>query len=290
MRTPQALAVRLLLFLVVFALMPAVDAQDRAGASGPDLGPGWSLEHEPTGPVLVYTPADPVPLRDARPQFRDGNRLLGYPLERDGRLELALTPVAAAALQSPSAWLSGRRLDGPTPATPIYQEPSVTEPPTARVLTGKDDPGEPGPYATEDFSYELPSLAIDGFPVPVEVIGEVIAPVGAPGLRPLVLFLHGRHDTCYLPEPDSTVVQGGNCPEGMLPIPSYQGYRYVAGLSPPRATSPSPSRPTASATRTAGRPTAGPRLAPPSSVTTLPSGWAGPPEVTTPGVAASWTQ
>ena len=230
MRSRQAVAAWVLALLLVFALAPASGAEEGATTSGPDLAVGWSLEAGATGPVLVYTPAEPLPLRDARPEFRDGDLVLGYPLQRDGRLELALTPAFLAALESPSAWLSGQRLDGPTPAEPITREPVVTEPPTGRALIGKDDPGTPGPYATAGYSYELAGLEVDDFPAPIEVVGDVIAPVGAPGPRPLVLFLHGRHSTCYGLDPEPYVTGDWPCPEGLLPIPSHEGYRYVAEL------------------------------------------------------------
>jgi len=230
MRSPRAVAAWVLALLLVFTLAPASGAEDGAAAPGPDLGSGWSLETGATGPVLVYTPAEPLPMRDARPEFRDGDALLGYPLERNGRLELALTSATLASLESPSAWLSGRRLDGPTPSEPITREPAIADSPSGRVLTGKDDPGTPGPYATTTLSYELASLVADDFPAPIEVVGDVIAPVGAPGPRPLVLFLHGRHSTCYGLDPEPFVTGDWPCPEGTLPIPSHLGYRYVAEL------------------------------------------------------------
>ena len=230
MRSHAAVTVWVVVLLLAFALVPCAGAGEDQTVSGPAFGAGWSLESSPAGSSLVYTPAAPLPRRDARPEFRDGDRLLGYPRERGGRLELPLNTATAAALTSPSVWLSGHRLDGPTPATPISQEPAAAAEPAPRVLSGKEDPGEPGPYTTETLSYELPDLAIEGFPVPVEVMGEVIAPVEAPGPRPLVLFLHGRHDSCYAPEADIPAGGRGDCPEGMLPIPSYLGYRYVAGL------------------------------------------------------------
>ena len=180
--------------------------------------------------MLVYTPDEALPLRDARPEFRDGDALLGYPAQRDGRLELALTPAALAALGSPSAWLSGQRLDGPTPVEPIVREPVATDPLPTRALTGKDDPGTPGPYATTTMSYELEGLVVDEFPAPLEVLAEVVAPVGAPTPMPLVLFLHGRHSTCYGLDPEPFVTGDWPCPDGTLPIPSHQGYRYVAEL------------------------------------------------------------
>jgi hypothetical protein len=229
MRSPRVAIVWALALLLVLALVPGAGAEDAAGASRPALPAGWSVETGPAGPVLVYALAAPLPLRDARPEFRAGDVLLGYPLQRAGRLELAITPAAAAALTAPSVWLSGQRLDGPTPVVPITREPAVAEPLAGRVLSGKDDPGTPGPYAFKRYSYRLPRLNA-GFPVGVEVLAEVVAPVGAPTPQPLVLFLHGRHSTCYTTGPDAFVTGDWPCPAGMLPIPSHRGYRYVAEL------------------------------------------------------------
>jgi hypothetical protein len=169
-------------------------------------------------------------MHDARPEFRDGGRLLGYPLSRDGALELALSAATLASLQAPSAWLSGRRLDGPTPTVTFATATAEAPSPARRSLSGRADPGEPGPYGTVRLSYRLPDLVIVGYETPLEVLAEVIAPVGAPGPRPLVVFLHGHHETCYFPGRALGAEGGWPCPEGALPVPSYQGYRYVAEL------------------------------------------------------------
>ena len=107
MRSPRAATVWVLVLLLVFALVPASGAEEAGSSSGPTLGEGWSLAGGAGGPVLVYTPSEALPMGDARPEFRDGDDLLGYPVERNGRLELALTPAALATIESPSAWLSG---------------------------------------------------------------------------------------------------------------------------------------------------------------------------------------
>ena len=221
-----------ILLLFLCALAPATTAV-AAGAPAPglpNLPAGWSLNISAGGLVLVHTPAEPLPLRDARPEFRDGGRLLGYPLERQGRLELPANARLLASLQSPSAWLSGRRLDGPTPAEPIARAAGTTPALATEVIDGTADPGTPGPYDTIALSYRLDDLAVEGLPAPVEVAAEVIAPVEASGRRPLVLFLHGRHSTCYGLEPEPYATSDWPCPEGTLPIPSYQGYRYAAEL------------------------------------------------------------
>ncbi|MBP1632929.1 MAG: hypothetical protein H6Q11_1217, partial [Acidobacteria bacterium] len=229
MRSPRAALAWALVVLLVLALAPATGAEEPPAPSGPYLGPGWSLEGSAAAPLLVYTPAEALPLRDARPEFRDGDDLLGYPMQQDGRLVLALSPATLAALGSPSAWLSGRRLDGDTPAEIFTVEP-VEATLSPRALYGADDPGTPGPYATTTLSYELEGLPAVDFPVAIEVLAEVIVPVDAPTPLPLVLFLHGRHSTCYGLEPEPFATGDWPCPEGMLPIPSHLGYRYVAEL------------------------------------------------------------
>ncbi|MBM3694826.1 MAG: hypothetical protein FJW79_02675 [Actinobacteria bacterium] len=227
MRSRRAATAWILILLLVVALVPVAGAEP--GGAGPALPAGWSVEQRAAGPVLVYTLREPLPVRDARPEFRDGEILLGYPLQRPGRLELPVDAATLEALESPSAWLSARRLDGPTPLDVLVREPALDELPTGRLLAGKTDPGTPGPYATRNFSYRLNRLNV-GFPVGVEVLADVIAPVGAPTPQPLVLFLHGRHSTCYSLDPAPFVTGDWPCPPGTLPIPSHRGYRYVAEL------------------------------------------------------------
>ena len=55
---------------------------------------------------------------------------------------------------------------------------------------------------------------------PLEVVGEVVAPVrGATPEKPmpLVLFLHGRHNTCYRGGPDGDSTTDWPCPPGWRP-------------------------------------------------------------------------
>ncbi|HYN95219.1 MAG TPA: hypothetical protein VES42_15335, partial [Pilimelia sp.] len=89
------------------------------------------------------------------------------------------------------------------------------------------DPGTPGPYRTVTGEYALRPVRLPDFREPVELAGVVVAPTGAAGRRPLVLFLHGRHSTCYHPGGDEG--EDGEdgawpCPAGWRPIPSHRGY------------------------------------------------------------------
>lgn len=217
------------LMLLVSLAAPGLPVAGASADDPPSLPPGWTVEARAEELVLVYQPAA-LPVHDARPEFRDAGDLLGYPREVAGRLELALSRADLLSLESPSAWLSGRRLDGPTPSTAIPRATGGDMTLATRTIMGAGDPGVPGPYTTRVVSYQQDDLSVAGFDVPVEVLAEVTLPEGATGPRPLVLILHGRHASCYGTEPEPSTTLDWPCPEGMLPIPSYQGYRYMANL------------------------------------------------------------
>jgi hypothetical protein len=78
----------------------------------------------------------------------------------------------------------------------------------------------------EEYDFGNTAYTPPGFPGPVELLGSVHHPTNlSGGPFPLIVFLHGRHVTCY---------QGGSaflewpCAAGHTPVPSYQGYDYVA--------------------------------------------------------------
>ena len=94
------------------------------------------------------------------------------------------------------------------------------------------DWGAPGPYPVQQLSYRLAPLKVPDYAVPLEVEGDVIAPVGAPGARPLVLVLHGQHRTCFRRGDLTAFVPGTGwpCPPGWTPVPSHRGYRWLTRL------------------------------------------------------------
>src|SRR5215208_6729707 len=62
------------------------------------------------------------------------------------------------------------------------------------------DPGAAGPLAVTREEYDYGNLAFQpsGFPSAVELKASVHYPTGLPGgPYPVVVFLHGRHVTCY---------------------------------------------------------------------------------------------
>jgi Putative binding domain, N-terminal len=100
-----------------------------------------------------------------------------------------------------------------------------------RSAWADSDPGVPGPLAVTREEYDFGDTAFSppsGLPGPVEVRASVHYPTGLPGGPfPLVVFLHGRHLTCF--ESSSAFLQWP-CSAGRSPIPSFQGYDYVSQI------------------------------------------------------------
>ena len=103
----------------------------------------------------------------------------------------------------------------------------AAEPPLA-VATA--DPAARGPYGRRRLRYQLPDLAVPEFPAPIEVLAEVTAPVGRCRPMPLVLFLHGRHSTCYRGGPDGRASGDWPCRRAGARCRATPGYRYIADV------------------------------------------------------------
>ncbi|MFJ2813455.1 hypothetical protein [Streptomyces sp. NPDC087294] len=195
-----------------------------AAADG-TLAPGWRLTGEGTDRHLVWRSTAPVPMGDARVDFYAGDRLLGTPKPgKDGRtfrLDLQ-RQQSTGELTDLQVRSGGREVDaaGRT-ETPVGNRAALAARLPAKLQANSVDPGQPGAYATTTGAYTLDPVRLPGYPQPVEMQAVVVAPENAPGKRPLALFLHGRHVTCY--QGDDTSDQWP-CPEGSAPVPSYRGY------------------------------------------------------------------
>jgi len=107
--------------------------------------------------------------------------------------------------------------------------------PTAAALSAATAAALPlGPYRYVERGYDLGRtdlsvLGADGrtHRLPTRLVGEITAPIGLAGPRPVVLFLHGAHQSCA-EGPYGTVSSDFPCPPGWEPVASYPGYRYVA--------------------------------------------------------------
>lgn len=172
---------------------------------------------------------EPLPVTSARPEILLDGRSLGYGSVGDGGREVSIT-VPGIDPPDPDRLdlrLSGRLLDDPEPrAAPSGR--AAFSPAEAMPALGFD-PGARGPHAIRSNNYTLPSFKYAGLKRKLEMVGHVVAPadpaVAAAG--PLVLFLHGRHSTCYRPGRKGWLAGGWPCRKGFRPVPSQLGYDYL---------------------------------------------------------------
>ncbi|MEU6351393.1 hypothetical protein ABZ896_18975 [Streptomyces sp. NPDC047072] len=187
------------------------------------LPPGWRIDGKGAGRELVWRAPREVPMGDARVEFRAGNRLLGVPEQaKDGRtFRLDLEKADSGRLTDLQVTAAGRRLDAAAPdESDAAGKPSVP----AKAPANGVAPGRPGSYRTVKGEYDLDPVKLPGYATPIEMTAEVVAPKNAKGPRPLALFLHGRHYTCYKPGGEEDVTGAWPCADGYKSVPSYRGY------------------------------------------------------------------
>ncbi|MDQ1295139.1 MAG: hypothetical protein QG608_3024 [Actinomycetota bacterium] len=223
-------------------------------ANGSGLPPGWSLSAE--GDRLAWRSSRPLTVFGARIELHADGRVLPR-TEVSSDLRSVSADLAGTGIEDPStlrAVAGGRRLDTPSRPADRPERPArrtagtIADAPAPGTATGtlsgttsgtmagsepdqptlpeESDPGRPGPYTTRTGEYRLADLPIPDLQSPVEMLAQVVSPVGATGRRPVALFLHGRHFTCHNPASpaDRSSFFVWPCPQGHLPIPSYHGF------------------------------------------------------------------
>src|SRR4026207_284365 len=91
------------------------------------------------------------------------------------------------------------------------------------------DPGTPGPLPVtrEEYNFGDTAFQPSDFPGPVELRASIHYPTNLPGgPYPVIVFLHGRHATCF--KGNTQLLQWPCTDNGSQPIPSFQGYDYVS--------------------------------------------------------------
>ncbi|GAB2746469.1 hypothetical protein [Streptomyces bullii] len=212
---------------------PGAPAAPAPAHGAGELPPGWRITATEDGNALEWRSPRPVPPGDARVEFHTDGKLIGVP-EPDADGRTFRLPLDDADLAGPG-WLkslqvlsAGRRLDERPGAAERRERhsaapPAVKLPP--RLPAGAVDPGKPGRYRTTTGEYALAPIRLPNLPAKVEMRAVVVAPEGATGKRPLALFLHGRHATCYVPgKGEEEVTIDWPCAPGAQPIPSHRGY------------------------------------------------------------------
>lgn len=243
LRRASALAVPALCLALVPGLSgPSVAAP--APSSAPSQEPaepggsleGWRVSDLGGGRYEVsWTAPARLPLGSDRPTIVGPELLLGPPtVGADGR---TVTAVATADVApDPAALdvvLSGDRLDEPgrdVTASTGTGDPAGTTAQNREPLGV--DPAAPGPFTTLSSDYELPKVALPGMPKKVEMVGHIVEPAAdqVTGPRPLVLFLHGRHEYCYDPTDSGGPTFRWPCRAPLEEIPSHLGYVYLQEL------------------------------------------------------------
>jgi len=193
----------------------------------PPPGRAWDVEQTASGYRVTWRAEGPVPVRDDLPVLvADGRRVGVARAEGDGRTYSATTtdPRVRDASSVTLGWASDRSASSSRRSAGTAGSGWVT--PTGPVLA--DDPAAAGRYPVRTRDYDLGDRA---FAAPslggkrTELRGRVYLPDGAPGKRPVVLFLHGMHTNCYGGPGDFGVWP---CRPGAKPVPNHLGYAAMA--------------------------------------------------------------
>jgi dienelactone hydrolase len=215
----------LVLPAVPAAAPPAVPLP--AAPTARDLG-DWRVRNVAGGAWEVsWRSPKRLPVGADRPVIvNDGSPVGTTALAGDGRTVTAV--VTSAAAPEPAdldVMLSGDRIDV---AGQDLEPGSIdTTGPGAGTLLDFD-PATPGDLAVVSSDYTGDAVPIEGFENPVEFVGHVVEPAldEGSGDRPLVLFLHGRHEYCYSTDPEGEV-SDWPCSGDSLEVPSQLGYDYA---------------------------------------------------------------
>ncbi|AEV81570.1 hypothetical protein ACWT_0557 [Actinoplanes sp. SE50] len=199
--------------------LPMPASADPPGSTADALPRGWSLEHR----SLTWTSDRAIRTGDAAVEFWSGDRLLGRARGTRDPHAFTLPGTPPGGLKDLQVKVGGKRVDAAAPAS--VQRRAAGSPVIPPILPANPvDPGVPGPYRTTTGEYQLPGVHLSTYKAKVEMQAVVVAPKGAPGKRPLALFLHGRHWTCFAGTDENAISADWPCAAGSAPVPSYRGY------------------------------------------------------------------
>lgn len=202
-----------------------------AGTATASADPGeWRITATPAGHEVTWISPGPLPVTSARPVvLLDGRPLGPATVSPDGRKVSAAIPGDKAP--SPDrleVTLSGRALSEPAPEPEVTPSPAWIAP--AGVLPDLGyDPGVKGPHAIRTDNYTAPPWKYPGMRRKLEMKGHVVTPSDptVAATAPLVLFLHGRHSSCYRTGKRRADEGGWPCTGRARPVPSLLGYDYL---------------------------------------------------------------
>lgn len=197
-------------------------------------GGRWTATAVPGGTRLTLRLDRPLPARAAAPGLAvDGVPVAGARSSSGDRVLTVVTanPAARRPRSVEVTWA------GAVPAAPagIEQRRGLRAAAAPDALVGSTrtgapvatDPAAHGRYRVQRLDYDLGDTAVRLAGLGgrrVEMRAAVYAPAAAPGRRPVIVFLHGRHSACYSPAYRYTDNSQWPCPRGLRPLPSYLGY------------------------------------------------------------------
>jgi len=238
MRSPRRRPAVVALVLAVLVSLSVAGAAPAAFADPDDgivaSGEGWTVETAPGGYLVSLVLDEPLPVVDDAPTLVVDGVPIGLATpSADGRTLTVTTPDprVAEATSVVWAWASGAPEGEGDGTPPVRRGDPVNEtlrdqldalPPLAPI----DDPAEPGPYGVAEAEYDFGDEAdpLDGMEgVRGEMTGKLYLS-DAPGARPVVVLLHGRHVTCGATDPDGDATLAWPCTDGLTDIRSYLGY------------------------------------------------------------------
>jgi hypothetical protein len=225
------------------ALSSAQTTSSSAWSPTPDHAAGkigrWKVSRSSAGSYEVtWTSPTRLPYSDARPEIVTHGRAAGpSTVSADGRrVSVVVTSRQRPTVADFDVLLAGRTLDqrvsASAPTRAPYQRP-------ATLATLAEDPGVPGFHSFTTSTRKWDPVKLPDLPQQAEMVEHVVAPNDATNASPLVVFLHGRHEPCYVPgkgsEPPGKPLKAAattawHCTGKSKPVPSYLGYDYVQRL------------------------------------------------------------
>ncbi len=195
-----------------------------AGAAGSGRDGRWSVAREASGYRIVLQLAQPLPVRDALPELAVDGVSVGAAKESpDGSTLTTVTTAVSAATPHDVelAWNGvSESFAAATPAAATTTTPAVTPAGLTAAATAS------GPYSVSraDYDFGDQAVTLGGLGGRFAELRAAAWVPSAPGQRPVIIFLHGRHAACYNPTTSATDNTHWPCLDGFVPIPSYHGY------------------------------------------------------------------
>ncbi|MDP9737407.1 hypothetical protein [Curtobacterium sp. 260] len=200
------------------------DPAGPAAAAPVAQGEDWAVTPAAGGYDVTLDLDAPLPVRAAAPVLVVDGQEIGVARTSLDQRQVSVTttdPAVARASDVALAWTSD--VDASAPAA-TEQAVAPQAAPTDAPAPIDADPAAAGPYAVARADYDLGDQAVrlrglggrKG-----EMRAAVYVPEGATGKRPVVVFLHGRHEACVGGTPTDA---GWPCGRGQTDIPSHLGY------------------------------------------------------------------